>query len=644
MKKNLFLKELSDLLFFWFVGVLFFLFFRLTFILFYSSDIRESLLISDYLNAFFMGFRFDITAISYFLIIPFLCSYFLIPFFKGRFTKKIRIFFQYLFIVLSVIFSVVTINYYKEYKDQFNHFLFMGLYDDKRAVFESILSDYNPILNSVVIIILVFILIKIFQFYENSNKIFTFLNKFKFEYKNTVFKILFLILFIVSIRGSYTEYPVRRFYAAVTADNFINKTITNPFVAIKNAILDYNEINKSYNKNPFGEIPLSIKNNFSSINNFLKKETSTNTFLIEKPNQIFLVIMESYDSWPLMNAYKNLKLSTELLKIENKAVSFKNFTPASSTTMNSFGTIITSVPYCGINISKIGALRTFPTSIFKQFKKLGYKTNFFYGGYLSWQNIDNFVRKQGAENVYGAANSRAEKGIWGINDEALYEMVLNKVDASKKSFNIILTMSYHAPYEVEIYKEGFMYKKKSDLPLEYQNKYNEEQTPIKSLGHLWYADKTLGKFVETAEKKYSSSIFSFTGDHFGRKFINNKPTLYESSTVPFIIYGRNIKNDLLKTNTAGSHKDIGATLFDLVSPKNQPYFSFGNSLINSNKNIGFSYNKVITKNQLKEFTKNYGTKTYKINNANNFEKKYKQKLDSVMSLAWYYSVKGDSIQ
>jgi phosphoglycerol transferase MdoB-like AlkP superfamily enzyme len=644
MKKNLFLKELSDLLFFWFVGVLFFLFFRLTFILFYSSDIRESLLISDYLNAFFMGFRFDITAISYFLIIPFLCSYFLIPFFKGRFTKKIRIFFQYLFIVLSVIFSVVTINYYKEYKDQFNHFLFMGLYDDKRAVFESILSDYNPILNSVVIIILVFILIKIFQFYENSNKIFTFLNKFKFEYKNTVFKILFLILFIVSIRGSYTEYPVRRFYAAVTADNFINKTITNPFVAIKNAILDYNEINKSYNKNPFGEIPLSIKNNFSSINNFLKKETSTNTFLIEKPNQIFLVIMESYDSWPLMNAYKNLKLSTELLKIENKAVSFKNFTPASSTTMNSFGTIITSVPYCGINISKIGALRTFPTSIFKQFKKLGYKTNFFYGGYLSWQNIDNFVRKQGAENVYGAANSRAEKGIWGINDEALYEMVLNKVDASKKSFNIILTMSYHAPYEVEIYKEGFMYKKKSDLPLEYQNKYNEEQTPIKSLGHLWYADKTLGKFVETAEKKYSSSIFSFTGDHFGRKFINNKPTLYESSTVPFIIYGRNIKNDLLKTNTAGSHKDIGATLFDLVSPKNQPYFSFGNSLINSNKNIGFSFNKVITKNQLKEFTKNYGTKTYKINNANNFEKKYKQKLDSVMSLAWYYSVKGDSIQ
>jgi phosphoglycerol transferase MdoB-like AlkP superfamily enzyme len=309
-----------------------------------------------------------------------------------------------------------------------------------------------------------------------------------------------------------------------------------------------------------------------------------------------------------MNAYKNLKLSTELLKIENKAVSFKNFTPASSTTMNSFGTIITSVPYCGINISKIGALRTFPTSIFKQFKKLGYKTNFFYGGYLSWQNIDNFVRKQGAENVYGAANSRAEKGIWGINDEALYEMVLNKVDASKKSFNIILTMSYHAPYEVEIYKEGFMYKKKSDLPLEFQNKYNEEQTPIKSLGHLWYADKTLGKFVETAEKKYSSSIFSFTGDHFGRKFINNKPTLYESSTVPFIIYGRNIKNDLIKTNTAGSHKDIGATLFDLVSPKNQPYLSFGNSLINSNN----KYKAELTRNEIILLTTYFISHSHKV--------------------------------
>ena len=250
--------------------------------------------------------------------------------------------------------------------------------------------------------------------------------------------------------------------------------------------------------------------------------------------------MESYDSWPLLDKYKNLKVATNLKNIENNGIRFTNFLPSANSTMNSFASIITGIPYVGINMSNIGASKSYSSSVFNQFKKLGYETNFFYGGYLSWQNINNFVKKQGAENIYGAANSRASKGIWGTDDEALYNMILEKVDESKKSLNIILTMSYHAPYEVDIYKKGFPYKSKTDLPKNIQNKYVEDQTPLKAIGHLWYADKTLGEFVKKADKKYNNSLYSFTGDHFGRKFINNKPTLLESSSVPFIIYGKKL--------------------------------------------------------------------------------------------------------
>ena len=35
-------------------------------------------------------------------------------------------------------------------------------------------------------------------------------------------------------------------------------------------------------------------------------------------------------------------------------------------------------------------------------------------------------------------------------------MKKTKVDTSKKSLNIILTSSYQAPYEVDVYKEGFL--------------------------------------------------------------------------------------------------------------------------------------------------------------------------------------------
>ncbi len=648
-KKNItFLSEFSNLLFFWFLGVIYFFVFRLSFIFIYCSDINTNLKLIDYVNAFFMGFRYDIIVISDFLIIPFLSIYILIPLKKGNITIKIRKTFQVIFAISSVIISLVSLNYYSEYNDQFNHYLFMGLHDDLQAVLQTILSDFHPIKNILIIVFLIILFLKTFKHFEYKNRIYLFLNTFKFKFSNIFFKILALILFVGGFRASYTGYPVRRAYAAVSPDHFINKVIINPLKALNYAILDYNELNKKNSANPFNEIPVSIKDKYSSINNFLKKETTAILLSKEKPNQIFLIIMESYDSWPLMDKYTDLKLTPELKNIENKGVRFTNFLPAAYSTFNSSATIITSIPYNGVNISKIGANRSFPTSIFKQFKKLGYETNYFYGGFLSWQNLQNFVKKQGADNLYGAPDSEEDKVIWGVIDEFLFDMVLKKVDTKTKSLNIILTTSHHSPYEVDIYKKGFFYKTKNDIPTKYQKIYNQENTSLKHLGHLWYSDKSLGSFVKKAEKKYSNSLFAITGDHFGRKFINTNPTLYESSSVPFILYGNYVKGLPKKIETPGSHKDISATLLDLVAPNNFSYSSFGNSLFkNQKKAIGIGYNKLITKNILIEYTKNYGKKKYilpsKTKKNNPIEKNHKEKLDSVMSLSWHYIIKGDSI-
>lgn len=150
--------------------------------------------------------------ISDFLIIPFLSIYFLLPLKKGNTTIKIRKFFQILFVITSVIISVITLNY-SEYKNQFNHFLFMGLYDDQEAVLKTIISDFNPIKNILLIILLIIILLKTFKHFESGNKIHLFLNSFHFKFKNIFFKILAVILFVGGFRASYTGYPVRRAYA-----------------------------------------------------------------------------------------------------------------------------------------------------------------------------------------------------------------------------------------------------------------------------------------------------------------------------------------------------------------------------------------------------------------------------------------------
>ena len=650
MKKSSykFIFELSNLVFFWFVGIIFFFFFRIFFVYINKADLSDNIPFSDFFDSLLMGFRFDSTVISYFLIIPFLSLYILPLFRQENRIPAIRVVFQYLFIISSTLICVINLNYYREFKDQFNHFLFLGLYDDKKAVLQSILNYYNPLLNIFVVIFLIVILIKIFSFFKNKTFIASFLNFFNFKYEILFFKFIFIILFFVSIRGSFTEYPARRFYSSVSSDDFLNKTIINPFRALNYAISDFNILNSYSKTNPFGDITKSINIKHRTIKEILKKDVIEEK-LKEKPKQIFLIVMESYDAWFLKKDYSFLEVSNSLKEIEKKSVSYKNFIPAANSTMNSLAGIISGVPHCGINISKIGALRLFESSIFKQFKKLGYETNIFFTSFSSWQNLGNFAKGQGVDNVFDATSSSSSKGIWGLNDENLFNNVLEKIDSNKKSINIILTISYHTPYEVDVFKEGFNFTfnyKKNSIPSPTQIKYSKELLPHKVLGHLWYADRSIGRFVKKAEIKYKNSLFAFTGDHYSRKFINSSPTLMERSSVPFIIYSNSLNIKTQKSDIPGSHIDITPTLIELIAPKNFTYYSFGNSLLKNNK-LGIGFNKTISENIIYEFSK--GTKTKKqilkdVLIKKDIQYANKKAHDSLMSLAWHYTIKGDTIK
>ncbi len=643
-KKSSLISEYSNLLFFWFVGVVYFFLFRLFFWFLYRSDISDNAQLIDYLKGIYMGFRFDVTVVFYFLAVPLLFTYIFIPLKKINFVKKTRQVFQWIFAIFSVVISVITLNYYKEYQNQFDHFLFLGLYDDQKAVAQSIFKEFNPFLNISVCITLIFILVKIFQFYENKTKIERFLDAIQLKYKNFIFSFFMLIFIIVSARGSFSEYPVRKFYSSITADEFINKTIVNPFRALSYAIEDYQELNDENGVNPYGDLPKSIEKQ-KTITGLLHKKTSA-IATENPPEQIFLVVMESYDRYCLMGDYAELGgVNTKLKNIQNNGVHFPYFLPSSSTTMNSFSSIITTIPYTGVNTSIIGATNAYPSSIFNIFKKLGYETNFFYAGYLSWQNIKNFTRKQGAEHIFGAGNIEGKKGIWGVNDEDLFKKVLKTVDTDKKSINIILTLSYHQPYEIDVVSKGFPYKTINDLPENLKKVYDEKELPLKTFGHLWYADKMLGNFVKKAEKKYKNALFAFTGDHWGRKKLDHSPNLYKTSAVPFILYGEPVAHIKGAKNNAGSHIDITPTLLTLVAPQNYEYLSFGNSLLNTdNQNIGIGFQKVITPEFIQEFSGN-ATKQEPLDSNNKSEVKsdLKKKHDSLLYLGWHYIKKGDRL-
>lgn len=647
MKWDKFLKEFGNLLFFWFFGILFFSIFRFVFITIYAERIKvwEGM---DLLRVLRIGFQFDTTVMGYFTLIPLLVLFISVLLGSLKVAVIIRKVHQGIFILLSTIICVITINYFREYNDQFNHFLFMILYDDQKAVAKTILKDFHPILNIIVSISVMLISFWILHLSEKGTLIYSQLRRIHFKGSKFIFILVLLGLFFIGIRGSYTDSPITKRDAFISKDAFLNKTTLNPYRALDYALEDFQQVNSITKGNPFLSEQEEQNIPYNTVTEVLKKQAK-GTFLVEKPKQIFLIVMESYDSWPLMKKYEGFGVATHLTQIAQAGMRFTHFLPASFSTFNSFGAITAGVPFFGYSISNISTTQpTFATSIFQQFKKLGYQVNFFYGGYLAWENLGVFCEHQGVEHIWSAANveQRNNLGFWGIEDEKLFHMVQQNVPADTYSLNVILTTSYHSPYDVDIYDKGFPYHSEADLPASVRKYWDGKSMNLKELGHLWYGDKCIGDFVKVAEQKYPNAVFAFTGDHFGRRFVNAHPNLYERSSVNFILYGKGIKAQEL--HTPGTHIDIMPTLIEMVAPKGFEYYSFGESLFSEGKNTAISFEKMIQGDELFYIPKNGKPLSINLNTMEEHSvadpTPYEQMYNQQMGLAWWYTVKGNQIK
>jgi phosphoglycerol transferase MdoB-like AlkP superfamily enzyme len=645
-KWDIFLKEISNLIFFWFFSIVFFFLYRFGFVVAFHKEIAINSGFGEYFKVFLRGFAFDCTAVSYFLILPLLATIILSPFGKGLIIKNIRISVQYLFVILSTFVCLIMINYYREYHEQFNNFLFLGLEDDKKAILNTIIEYYNPVLNSLLLIVIIVAGIFIFRFFENENAIYNQLAKLKSKYTKAGLVIAVLACFVMSIRGSMGRVPATRKWAYVSVDPFLNKTIINPYRSLKYAYADFKEFNEISGANPFGNESLRDFYGKNEVAEVIEK-TAQGDSLIAKPKQVFLIIMESYDAWPLMDKYLPFGFSKNLHRIAQNGIHFTNFLPAYQATFYAYATITSGIPYCGVNISRLATMKDrYITSIFEQFKALGYKTNMFYGGFLSWENMGEYTAHLGCENIYSGANmgGKSDSGEWGVEDEKLFDMILQNVNPDEYTFNLVLTSSYHPPYAIDTEKKGFMYKTEADFPEEVKQYYTGGMNMLE-MGHLWYGDLALGQFMDRAESKYETALFGFTGDHYGRRFINHSPNLAERSEVPFILYGKGIPR--MKSTTPGGHADIAPTLIELIAPAGFKYYSFGSSMLDSTKTCGIGFEKVIDRDFLYHQPKDAKVDEISLVDFKEkkeehfkFEKEYKE----LMRLSWHYTVKGNKLE
>jgi len=135
--------------------------------------------------------------------------------------------------------------------------------------------------------------------------------------------------------------------------------------------------------------------------------------------------------------------------------------------------------------------------------KQGYHSQYIYGGYGYFDNMNYFFGNNGYEVIDRNAIKKEDihyENIWGVADEDLFTLSIKELDKNysqgKPFFTQIMTVSNHRPFT---YPDG-----RIDIP----SHTNQE-------GAVKYTDYAIGKFIKEASVKpwFKNTIFVIVADH-----------------------------------------------------------------------------------------------------------------------------------
>jgi phosphoglycerol transferase MdoB-like AlkP superfamily enzyme len=563
--------------------------FRATFIAIFSARLGVESGLGDIFQVLFYGMRFDCQVAGYVVALPVVVSLLAGRLPLQRLAAWLRVGIGTVFVFLALWMFVVAGNFFAEFDSQFNHFIFIGMEDDTSAIVQTVWKEYHPIPSTILVVLLFLPLWRYVRSLGRGQQ--PLVNPASTRpplAPNVVVHLLVLVLLVLSIRGSVGKRPAQRIDAAISTDVFLNKCVMNPFVALTYAFKDHNRLNSTAGLGVFlpdRDLDGALARLFPHAQ---PSDNLDDYFLTQAhgphgapPRHVFVLLMESYDSWPMLPQYQSLQMTEGLKGLAAEGLQVHSFLSSSPGTMASVAGVLTGLPDAGLQTDLQPQTRfTYPTAVASIFRRLGYRTRFFYGGKLGWRNLDQFAAAQGFDEIYGSSHmgSWQHANEWGVDDEYLFDFIAETLSDDQPTFNFILSTSYHPPYDIDVQAKGYPVSEiPSDLAAEYDGSID-----LPMWGHLWYADREMTAFVRAAYEKLPHAVFAVTGDHYARKFLNGKPSAFERSSVPFVLFGPEVlANSSVPTNASGSHIDIGPTLVELAAPAGFEYHALGRDLLNA---------------------------------------------------------------
>ena len=536
--------------------------FRLAFVILFSNGIT-GISTEEYAKAFFVGSRLDAKWLATSLAPAFLL--FLLSAWKPFFYKY-SVFVAFLGLLVVVTLDAVNIGFYDFYKTPINPLVFGLFQDDTKAIFQTIWADW-PVL-TYLIAITAAVGMPFFLAYLVPTK--------KSGTVNPVFvcslALLSVVVFVITMRGSISHFPLRQEDLAVSKKMFVNSAVINGPAALYEATKAWRSFRIKGN-------PADALHKFGySSEAEAKKDLAVREPSIAKlpfrPNVVFAV-MESMSA-DLFHSHDRT-INNTLGSLEDAladALLFRKGVSIENGTFPSLEGLIFDTPLSPISQSSYGR-KKLDFSQVMAFKNAGYRTIFLTGGPESWRQISDTFGFYGFEEIYGQAAigekfPEAEKTPWGIGDKWLFkfaEDLLSEAQGTGRPvFIMMLSTTNHPPLKVPDGEETLPVSLEKLPP--FINKTSSYDGNMEMLLKTFqYAANSLGNFVLDLKKKgwLKNTIIAATGDHNARMSYPSENYWHHMFRVPIMLWLPKQANTRgVDTDIWVSHRDIFPTLVGLA--------------------------------------------------------------------------------
>lgn len=361
--------------------------------------------------------------------------------------------------------------------------------------------------------------------------------------RNSVVYLICIPLMVIGIRGGLDESTTNIGQVYFSQNQFLNHSAVNPVFSFFASLESTSSDNTVYDFYTPAELKTLTDGLYHS------ESVAGDTLLRTQRPDVVVILLESCGSM-FLNVMPNLRHAAQ------EGIDFTNCYGNSYRTDR--GTVCALSGYLSfptMSVMKMSNKVSHLPSIARSLQKVGYSTDYLYGGDINFTKMKGYLISTGFERLHWKQDYTQEEQAtskWGVRDDITFKTlseIIRKRGGEGKRFLIgYSTLSSHEPWDVPV------------------NKYKEKQ-----YNGFSYVDDCIGTFIREMKqsKQWDNLLIVFMPDHSSdfKEYTEQHP---DRNRIPMIWTGGAIKQ-ARKLDMICNQSDFAATLLGQMGISHQDF-------------------------------------------------------------------------